>query len=391
MKRTFDIAVVGAGPVGAAAAVGLAGLGCSVALVDAAEAVPVPTSDDEYDLRVFAVSPASQRLLARLGAWERIAGTRVSPYRRMEVNDGIGELVFDAADVAEPELGHIIENRLIQGALHERAGRMEQLHWFAPDTVEQLELGEEINTIRLSQSGRLRARLVLAADGARSRLREMAGLDVVAVDHQQSGVVGHVHTEQPHGETARQRFLENGPLAFLPLIDGRSSIVWSTTPEHAESLLADTPEAVGEALTEASGRWLGRVTPDTRLVAFPLVSRYAPQYITQRFALLGDAAHTIHPLAGLGMNMGLKDVNELLEQVASARARGHDPGERLYLRRYERARKPDNRLMLHLLDGFNRLFRLRQPGVDQIRGLGMHLFDASGPLKREVIRRAMWG
>ncbi len=388
MKKDFDIAVVGAGPVGAAAALGLAEGGYSVALVDA-QVLRLPFQPDEpYDLRVFAVSRASQRLLERLGAWEGVAAARLSPYRHMTVWDAHGGVDFDAADVAEPDLGHIIENHVIQAALHERL-QASAVECLVPDRLERLTLEDSGAILGLAEAGRIRARLVVAADGAASPTRAMAGIGVTPVDHEQMALVAHIRSERPHQETARQRFLETGPLAFLPLSDGRSSIVWSTTPAEAERLQSLSAEAFGRALTLASDGVLGEVRPDTEPVAFPLCSRHADSYIGNRLVLVGDAAHTVHPLAGLGMNLGLKDVSELLKVLERARERGNDPGERPVLRRYERARAPDNRFMLHTLDSINRLFRSETPGVDLVRGWGMRLFDRSGPIKREVIRRAM--
>ncbi|MDQ2070442.1 UbiH/UbiF/VisC/COQ6 family ubiquinone biosynthesis hydroxylase [Natronospira bacteriovora] len=388
MKKNHDITVVGAGPVGAAAALGLARKGFSVALVDARPLQAPVDPAETLDLRVFAVSRASQRLLTDLGAWDHIAGVRASPYRHMSVWDAHGRVEFDAADVAEPDLGHIIENRVIQAALHERL-RDSSVDCFTPERVERVSLEPDGAILSLAGAGRLRSRLVVAADGGQSPLREMAGIGVRPVDHEQMALVAHITSEKPHDETARQRFLETGPLALLPLADGRCSIVWSTTPAEAERLKGLAPEAFGRELTLASDGVLGELMPDTEVVAFPLCSRQAERYIDQRLVLVGDAAHTVHPLAGLGMNLGLKDVAELLSVMGRAVERGNDPGERAVLRRYERARAPDNRFMLHTLDGINRLFRSDAPGMDLLRGWGMRLFDHSGPIKREVIRRAM--
>ncbi|MEA5446922.1 FAD-dependent oxidoreductase, partial [Gammaproteobacteria bacterium AB-CW1] len=341
MKNDYDIAVIGAGPIGAASALGLARTGYRVALVDAHPLKDPVSTDEPLDLRVFAVSRASRRLFQQLDAWPAMAAVRVSPYRHMTVWDAHGRVEFDAADVAEAELGHIVENRVIQAALHQQL-RESSIDCFLPDRLERLSLEPSGALLGLARAGRLRARLVVAADGGASPTREMAGIDVRPVDHEQVALVAHIRSEKPHGETARQRFLETGPLALLPLADGRCSIVWSTTPAEAERLRGLSPEQFGRELTLASDGVLGSLMPDTEVVGFPLCSRQAERYIDERLVLVGDAAHTVHPLAGLGMNLGLKDVAELHRVLARARDRGHDSGERTVLRRYERARRPDN-------------------------------------------------
>ncbi|WP_406672744.1 FAD-dependent oxidoreductase, partial [Natronospira sp.] len=232
MNRDYDIAVIGAGPIGAASALGLARAGYQVALVDAQALKDPVTQDEPLDLRVFAVSRASRRLFQKLHAWSAMEAVRVSPYRHMTVWDAHGRVEFDAADVAEAELGHIVENRVIQAALHQQL-RESPIDCFLPDRLERLSLEPTGSLLGLAKAGRLRARLVVAADGGASPTREMAGIKVNSLDHEQVALVAHIRSEIPHGETARQRFLDTGPLALLPLADGRCSIVWSTTPAEA--------------------------------------------------------------------------------------------------------------------------------------------------------------
>lgn len=389
MKRQkLDILVVGGGAVGLATACGLAGRGRRIGLVEARE--PEAFDADDYDLRVFAISPASDRILAGVGAWEAIRSRRVSPYRQMEVRDaaGSGHVRFDAADVGEPYLGHIVENRLIRRALYDRLASLPGVELFCPDGPVDMDLVDEGALVRLESGTEVEASLVVGADGARSQIRRLAGIEVDRRDHEQRGVVAHVATEKPHGETARQRFLPDGPLAFLPLADGRCSIVWSTTGDHAKHL-ADIPdEQFTSELTEAFDGAPGRVTSTTKRVSFPLQSMHARQYVAPGLVLVGDAAHSVHPLAGQGVNLGLLDAAALIQVLEDA-GDDADPGEYRVLRRYERWRRGDNLLMLKSFDGFRDLFATSQPAVTLARNLGMQLFDRVGPVKNRVILQAM--
>jgi 2-octaprenylphenol hydroxylase len=385
MNEAYQVVVVGSGAVGATLACFLARSGVHTALVEARE--PAAFDPEEVDLRVFAVSRATQRVWSHLGAWDSIAACRVSPYRAMEVWDarGRGRIHFDAAELGEPDLGHIVENRLIQATLFELAQSLDTLDVYCPATPEELLVDDGGAALTLADGRVLQSQLVVAADGARSRIRELAGIDVRSQAYGQQALVAHVRTEIAHGETARQVFLPEGPLAFLPLADGRCSIVWSADDARAEALRAlDEAEFLAE-LTAASEGVLGQIVETTQRVGFPLAAAHAQHYVQPRIALIGDAAHTVHPLAGQGVNLGVLDAAALAEVLAS----GDDLGELALLRRYERWRRGENLAMQTAFSGFKLLFGTRLPLVPILRSAGLGLVDRMSPVKNAFMRRAM--
>jgi 2-polyprenylphenol 6-hydroxylase len=396
MRREPDIAVVGAGMVGAATAALLARMspGTSIAVLDA-EAPPRWRADDEVGLRVSALSEASRRVLAACGAWDEIAAGRISPYAHMRVWDGAipaggpGAIRFSAADVAAPVLGHIVENELVRLALRNALLRLDNISMLDGARLEALALDGERAELGIEDGRRLQARLVVGADGAGSPSRSMAGLEVQGHDYEQRAIVCNLRCQLPHAGTAWQRFLPEGPIALLPLADGRVSIVWSTTPENADALLAADDETFRAAVARAADGCLGEVLEAGPRAAFPLRMRHAPVYTRARYALVGDAAHTVHPLAGQGVNLGFLDAAALAETVAAGLAAGRDPGDPALLRRYERWRKPENVIAMRAFDGINRLFSNDDAALGAIRRAGFTLVDRLAPLKGVFIRRAM--
>ena len=390
MKK-HEVVVVGGGVVGAAAALAFARQGFSVALVEKSAApVPVaPSRPGDYDLRVYAIAPGSVKFLDSLGAWRTVVATRASAYERMQVWEHGKEqsLAFDAAELGVPELGFIVEDRLLRASLWSALGASAAI--YAGTTVSAFDDTGERPSLTLADGERIEAQLVIAAEGADSKLREWAGIEPGGWTYPQRSIVCNVATERPHQRAALQRFLPNGPLAFLPLADGRYSIVWSTDSAEADELMALDDDGFRARLDEAMGHALGAITSVTKRLAFPLRLLHAQDYVRAGLALVGDAAHVIHPLAGQGMNLGLADAQALAEVAAEARAQRKPIGDLRVLRRYERRRKAANIEVMALTDTLYRLFRSRAPGVEMLREIGMALVERAGPIKRRLARRAM--
>ncbi|EAR21355.1 UbiH/UbiF/VisC/COQ6 family ubiquinone biosynthesis hydroxylase [Nitrococcus mobilis] len=388
MSRTdADVAIQGAGMVGLLLAAALARHGLRVMLLDNAGLPQWQTQP--YSQRVCAINLASERLLRVLGVWDALQ--RVSPFRAIRVWDALGggQIVFDAADLGEPHLGHIIENDLIRSVLHQSVRAATGVQIRIPACVQRLEPDDEAVTLRLSDGTRLRVALVVGADGARSAIRELLGIPVRLGRYAQKAIVAPIRTEIAHGEIARQWFLPGGPLAFLPLADGRCSIVWSLSSAEAEARLAFDETAFCEALVHGSAGRLGNVLEVGERGAFPLYRLHAARYCTERAVLVGDAAHVIHPLAGQGVNQGFQDAAVLANAVIDAQRRGRDIGGRLALRRYERARRGDNLLMEWSMEGFHQLFTRRRLPLVRLRSLGLGMTHRSASAKRFFMRRAI--
>ncbi|WP_386081418.1 UbiH/UbiF/VisC/COQ6 family ubiquinone biosynthesis hydroxylase [Vreelandella sp. F11] len=393
--ESFEAVIVGGGMVGTALCALLAQAGMRVALVEAQPA-PLTLESAVRELpnpRVSALTPVSQRLLTHLGAWPAMQKTRVTPYRGMHVWDaeGSGEIAFSADEAGVAVLGHIVENTVTLAALNDHVIGDPNVTTYFGVRLQALQ-GSSGNWLVLDDGRQLHSPLIVAADGARSVLREMAGIEVACDDMRQEAVVATVRCAKPHGGIARQAFIDGRPLAFLPLtVEGNDhycSIVWSTTPEHAAELSELHREALGEALGKAFGHRLGEVTGCDKTHRFPLVQRHARHYVQPHFALVGDAAHSIHPLAGQGVNLGLMDAAVLAEEVVHAWQRGAPWGELSTLRRYERRRRFDNSAMLGLMKGFKVLFGSHDPALTLARNLGMSGMNQWVPLKRVLMRQA---
>lgn len=399
--RHFDIAIIGAGIAGSALAAALSNQNLAIALVEARPlALPdLPAARDlqHFDPRVSAITPRSKLLLEKLGAWEAIAGYRQCPYAHMTVWDaeGTGAIEFDCADVNAPALGYIVENRAIVNALLARVADCSDVVAFDGAQLQEcshVDDGAGIR-VRLEDGTTLAADLLVAADGAVSRVREMMAFPTREWDYGHRAIVTTVQVEHWHRDTCWQRFLTTGPLAFLPLPgEGDShycSIVWSLQEELVDDMLALDKEAFCGALEHAFEARLGRVLDCAPRFAFPLRQRHAIDYVQPGIALVGDAAHTIHPLAGQGINLGLQDVGALAEEVLAGCARGLNPGQMAVLRRYQRRRKGENLLMMAAMDGFKALFEQQALPVRWLRNAGMRGVGRIGPLKQQLIRHAM--
>nr|WP_199045732.1 FAD-dependent oxidoreductase [Dyella sp. ASV24] len=386
----FDVAVVGGGMVGAAAALALARAGFATALVEARAPAPWFASDD-VDLRVVGLAPSSIALLHDLGVWTSIRTLRASPYGHMHVWDAASgtTIHFDAADEGRDLLGYIVENNLVQWQLWQALDAA-GVHRLCPAQVSGYEVLED--RVQLSLRGAdtdaVSARLLVAADGAASPLRAMAGIETKGRDYAQRGVVAHVQTEYPHQGTAWQRFLDTGPLALLPLADGRSSIVWSLPDDEAQRVLALDDEGFFRELGVASDFRLGRIVGATARAAFPLRLQLAETYQAERFVLLGDAAHAVHPLAGQGVNLGLRDVAELRDTLVDARDAGRDIAATHVLRRYARRRRSADTLDALGFDALARVYGWQVSPLVAARGLGVRLVDKLSPIKRKLATHA---
>lgn len=397
MNDKYEIVVVGAGVAGLSLAALLAqsnaGDALRITLIDG-EPQPASPIGQDIALRVSAIARGSVSLLESIGAWACVDKNRIAAYDGMRVwdesaaADGGDVLHFDAAEFAEPQLGFIVENVMLQAALLEvlRGCDVEMLF----DTpIESLEFRDQGPRLLLEDGRKLDADLVVGADGARSRVRESAAIDSQNWPYDQSAFVTHLETELPHGNMARQRFLAAGPLGMLPLNDGRISVVWSTTPGQVDWAMSAAADELGRVLTETSDFVLGDLTVAGPRGAFPLQAQHARDYVKAGVALIGDAAHAVHPLAGQGANLGLQDAACLADVLTTALQDGAYLGDRPVLRRYERARKGANATMLHFMTGLNRLFATDSVLLKELLTTGMRLFNQSGPIREHVVSVAL--
>ncbi len=386
----FDILIVGGGMVGATLACTLGDTALRIGVIENAEA-PVAWPEEEFDIRVSAITRATEKVFAGIGAWKGMVRRRVTPYRQMHVWDatGVGSIDFNTADIGEPNLGHIIENRVILAALLERMAEFDNVELICPAQVATLERYADSAVLTLQDDRQLQTRLVVGADGANSWVREQAGITTTGWSYEQTAVVATIKTSKHHQDACWQRFMPSGPLAFLPLPQGLSSIVWSTTPPRAAELVAMPESQFLDELQQAFGDRLGRMETTGPRGAFPLLLRHANRYSAERLALVGNAAHAIHPLAGQGLNLGVSDAAALAEVLLQAHAKKQDIGELAVLRRYERWRKADNVAVMAAMDGFKRLFSNDNRVLKVLRNAGLALADRSGPAKHMMIRRAM--
>ncbi|NEX21302.1 UbiH/UbiF/VisC/COQ6 family ubiquinone biosynthesis hydroxylase [Thiorhodococcus mannitoliphagus] len=388
--RDFDVVVVGGGMVGAAFAAALSGKGLSIAVIEARE----PARDwpeGEIDLRVSALSRASQRILERLDIWSRVQVLGSSPYRHMHVWDAVGggEIHFDSESVGQADLGHIVENRVIQLALWESLEQLDDVTLFCPGAISDIERERGRSHLLFTDGRAIECGLLVGADGRDSLVRSLAGIETEGWDYGQRAIVANVRPAEWHQETAWQRFLPTGPLALLPLADGRCSIVWSATDARAAALMALDDQDFSNALTDAFEARLGRLTVEGPRAAVPLRLQHAKHYVQHGLALIGDAAHAIHPLAGQGVNLGFLDAAELVVALEHAIGCGRDIGGLWALRRYERSRRGDNMLMLAAMDAFKRLFSNDHPAISAVRSLGLEVTDRVKPVKRLFMTRAL--
>jgi 2-polyprenylphenol 6-hydroxylase len=380
----FDIVIVGGGLAGASLAAALADSKFEIALIERRRpAAPGP----EWDSRVYSLTPASIAFLDDIGVWSRLEGGRISPVYDMRVfgDDGRSRLYFSAYESGVPQLAATVESNRLQHALWQSLERQRNLSLLFPEAPAQLRLSGSGIEISLEGGRSLRARLAVGADGADSWLRRAAEIPVRGRNYGQQGVVANFACERKHRNAAYQWFRRDGVLAYLPLPQERISIVWSTSDAHARELLELPPAQLCRRVAEAAGEMLGSLELLTPAAAFPLMRMNAERLGRDRLALVGDAAHVVHPLAGQGINLGFGDAHALADLLRDA----PDPGDRLLLRRFERARAEDILAMRVVTDGLHALFSADTPVIAWIRNLGLNLADSLPVIKTLLARRAI--
>lgn len=389
----FDVIIIGAGLAGLALAVALRGSGLRLALVEGRAAQFAQPDDEHWDARVYAISPANVRFLQDTGIWQHLPtagpGNRLTPVQQMAIHgDGAGSLGFSAQDAAVEALAWIVESTVLQRELWETARRQGNVTLFCPARPATLSLQPEAALLTLADHQSLSASLIVAADGADSWTRQAAGIEVRFKPYQQHGVVANFSCQQPHRNIARQWFRQDGILAWLPLPGKRISMVWSTRPRHAQELLSLPGAELCQRVAAAGAFQLGELELITAPAAFPLRLMRAPHSVQARLALIGDAAHTLHPLSGHGINLGFQDA-AVLARVLGEKPPHVECGELRLLRQYERARREEVVALQTLTHGLQRLFQAQDPLLSWLRNSGMNLTEQMPLLKNALVRYAM--
>ncbi|UNM96201.1 UbiH/UbiF/VisC/COQ6 family ubiquinone biosynthesis hydroxylase [Ignatzschineria rhizosphaerae] len=391
MSNRFDVIINGAGLVGSSIAIGLAKAGFKVLVIEFHPLEKLYPQDD-YGLRVSAFTPSSKKWLEYVDAWDGLQHTgRITPFLHMHVWDegGMGELTFDAAGTGSDALGWIMDNEATQGVLIDRALKLDNITILDNTKLESFEKVAGDVEVTLSNGDQYVTALIIGADGGRSMVRDWANIPTTGWSYGQKTIVGQVRPEKSHDNTCWQRFLDNGPLALLPLNDGRCSLAWHTTYEEADELLALDPEAFSDRLSEGFQWKFGRIEIAGELGAYPLRLNHAQTYVRENFALAGDAAHSIHPLAGLGVNIGYLDSATLVEELINAKKAGISLGDLTMLKRYEKRRKVHNMLIMGSMDLFKRSSTSQSKVVKGARNLGLSAANKLPFVKRKLARMAM--
>lgn len=388
--QSVDVAIIGGGMVGLTVAAALESSGLRIAVIES----QLPDTDltDLPDVRVSAISRASEYILDNVGAWQGITSRRAAPYRSMTVweQDSFARIDFEAEQIAQRNLGHIVENRVIQLSLLDMVSKQENVTLLAPERCSGIMFGESEAWLNLESGKAITAKLVVGADGANSWLRNQVNIPLTHWDYGHSALVANIRTVENHTETARQIFRPEGPLAFLPLSESNlSSIVWSLDPLNAENLVSMPEDEFNKQLTAAFDNQLGLCRVEGERQVFPLKMRYAKDFVKDRVVLVGDAAHTIHPLAGQGVNLGLADAAALAETIIELHQEGKDIGLKTNLRPFERWRKAEAAQMIASMQSFKALFSGSNPIKKLVRGIGMSLTNEVTPVKDECLKRAL--
>ncbi|NOS76104.1 MAG: 2-octaprenyl-3-methyl-6-methoxy-1,4-benzoquinol hydroxylase [Methyloglobulus sp.] len=389
MNQNFDVIIVGGGMVGAAVACSLGGSGLQVAVIENAPPQPF-SSDQPHDLRVSALSIASKRILETVGAWQGIENRRVCPFRRMRVWETTGDTEFCSDDIDYPQLGYIVENRVIQLALLERLADFGNVTLISPAVINKIQYSVGKQTeIALDDGQVLSTKILVAADGGQSRVRQAVGLGVTSWDYKQHALVIYIETEYGQQDITWQRFVPTGPQAFLPLTGSYGSIVWYQSPDEVSRLKSLPLDELKSELMATFPNALGQVKNVLATASFPLKRQHAQAYVKPGVVLVGDAAHMINPLAGQGVNIGLLDAAALGEVLVDAVKQGLDPSELRVLKFYEKMRRNENLKMMTVMDVFYQVFSNEMLPVKILRNLGLGLAERILPAKNKVMRAAM--
>lgn len=387
-QKTVDVVVVGGGMIGAAAALGLARSGLSVALLEH-QAPDAFDAESPPDLRVSAIGCTSVRLLQRLDAWQGVLQMRLAAYRRLETWEWqSSRVVFDAATLGLPELGFMVENRVLQLALWQQVKQCENITLYCPAKVQTMVRHAQHWQVVLSSAEILEAPLLVGADGAHSQVRKLANIGTSGWQYRQDCLLITVATDAPQQDVTWQQFFPNGPRAFLPLYDHWATLVWYDSPQRIRQLQALPMVQLDKEIAAAFPARLGAVRAQAA-GAFPLVRRHAQRYVQPGLVLLGDAAHTINPLAGQGVNLGYRDVEALLAVVADARQQGEDWASEPVLMRYQRRRRSDNLLMQSGMDLFYGAFSNQLAPLGVVRNLALMAAQRAGKLKEYALKYAL--
>lgn len=389
-NHDYDVIVVGAGIVGLACALAFAKQGFNLAIIDVrAPPNEFPQDGTPYDAKVVAITRASENFFTYLGVWQDIKASRHSPYQHMRVWDSVmdGVIDFSAVDFFEDNLGYVIEQKVIMAALLKKLQTLDKVNYYWGESVAQF-LYQQRPSITLTNGASLNAKLIIGADGAKSTLRNLCQIDSAYIDYQQAAIVATIRSEKSHAKTAYQRFTQEGPLALLPLRDENlCSIVWTTSAQKAQVYkLMDKLDFARELTRECNGV-LGQMTLESEPVVFPLSSHHAKSYVKEGCVLVGDAAHTLHPLAGLGVNLGLLDVATLVEMLIAKPDTVLE--NRALLKQYERQRKMHNQVMIWAMSAFKQGFGLENNLITYLRNLGLRWVDKQPSLKQFFAKMAL--